>query len=468
MKAVVMSKKHPKSLEVNPDSQSISDLPDPDIDDYSPKKKRKIRSFFTKRRLIVGFSSLAVALALVGGVTAWFLYSNLMFASRDGGGIFRGEVDPSTLRGEGDGRVNIMLLGIDDAADLSDSIMLVSIDPVASDVAILSVPRDLWVDIPGFGSAKINAAHAFGERYAREGGGPALAKEVLEDVLDVPIHYYGRVNFEGFEEAIDLVGGVEIEVEEDIVDFSYPNESNGGFDPFIMRSGLQHMDGETALKYARSRYSTSDFDRSRRQQQILAALKDKVLSLGTLSNPVKVANLLRSLNRNADTNLKLEEIMRLIEIARGVDVGEIVHTQLDASEDNFLAFSNIYGQSALVPTTGDFSAIQEYVRGLLIDGYIRDEAASLSILNGTSNEGLATQTATLLRSFGYSIDNVDNASTQDYQQTVIFDYSGNKPYTLRYLEQRFGVKALRREAPSGSEQYDLEVVIGSDYVLTSN
>ncbi|MEX0934585.1 MAG: LCP family protein [Candidatus Saccharimonadales bacterium] len=463
-----MSKKQSESNKDREEDASVSELPDPDIDELS-KRKRKLgaKKLFTKKRVVVGISSLTVALVAVGTITAWFLYSNIMFANI-GGNIFRGEVDPSTLRGEGDGRVNIMLLGIDDAADLSDSIMVVSLDPIAGDVALLSIPRDLWVDIPGFGSAKINAAHAFGERYNYEGGGPALAREVLEETLDIPIHYYGTVNFEGFKEAVDFVGGIEIEVEEDIVDFSYPNENNGGFDPFIISTGVHKMDGETALKYARSRYSTSDFDRSRRQQDILVTLKDKVLSLGTLSNPVKVANLLRSFNRNTDTDLKLEEIMRLVEIAREIDMNEVVHTQLDASEDNFLVFSNMYGQSALVPATGNFLAIQEYVRGLLVDSYIRDEAASLSILNGTLQEGLATETSALLRSFGYTVNNIDNASTRDYEQTVIFDYSGDRPYTLRYLEQRFGVRALRREPPNSEDTYDIEVVIGRDYASTTN
>ncbi|MEX0919680.1 MAG: LCP family protein [Candidatus Saccharimonadales bacterium] len=464
-----MSKKQPKISSDSQEDMLTSGLPDPDIDKPSKRRRRpRSKRFFTKKRVVVGISSFSAVFVIVGAITAWFLYSNVIFTNL-GDDIFQGEADPSTLRGEGDGRINIMLLGIDNAADLSDSIMVASLDPIAKDVALLSIPRDLWVDIPGFGSAKINAAHAFGERYGYEGGGPALTKEVLEDILDIPIHYYGTANFEGFNEAIDFIGGIEVEVEEDIVDYSYPAENNGGFDPFIIRKGVHQMDGETALKYARSRYSTSDFDRSKRQQYILAALKDKVLSLGTLSNPIKVANLLRSFSRNTDTDLKLEEIMRLVEIAREIDTEDMTQARLDASEDNFLTFSNIYGQSALVPSAGDFSNIQEYVRGLLIDSYIKDEAASLSILNGTLQEGLATETAALLRSFGYGVDNINNASARDYEQTVIFDYSGDKPYTLRYLEKRFGVKALRRDPPIGDEQtYDIEIVIGSDYASTIN
>ncbi len=155
--------------------------------------------------------------------------------------------------------------------------------------------------------------------------------------------------------------------------------------------------------------------------------------------------------------------MRLVEIGESVNPEDIVQSQLDASEDNFLAFSDYYGQSVLVPVSGDWQQIQEYVRGLLVDSYIKDEAARISVLNGTMEDGLAGSVGELLRSFGYQVDNIDNASEQNYTRTVIFDYNGDNPYTIRYLEQRFGVSAQRRQAPSDSENLDIEIVIGGDY-----
>ncbi|MEX0748438.1 MAG: LCP family protein [Candidatus Saccharimonadales bacterium] len=436
----------------------------PSLSSPPPRPKRTRRQWFSRRRLTIGISGLAALIVVAGAVVTWMVHNSIIVANTSSGAVaLQEQVDPAQLRGEGDGRVNVLLIGVDEAASLSDTIMLVSLDPIAKDVAMLSIPRDLYVNMgPDFGSAKINAAHAYGEQYEYEGGGPQLLIDTLEDVLAVPIHYYGRVNFEGFAQAIDIVDGVTIEVEEDLVDPSYP-DGNDGFDPFTILAGTHTLDGERALKYARSRYSTSDFDRSRRQQQILLALKQRTLSLGTLSNPTKVASLLSSLSSNAQTNMSLSEMMRVIELTEDIESDDIVRAQLDASADNFLSFSNVYGQSVLVPTAGDFSQIQEYVRGLLVDSYIKDESARVSILNGTEQAGLATDTGAFLRSFGYQVDNIDNASEQNYTQTVIFDYTGQTPYTLRYLEQRFGVTAQRRQAPSAKSDFDIEVVIGGDY-----
>lgn len=374
------------------------------------------------------------------------------------------QVDPAQLRGEGDGRVNLLLIGVDEGESLSDSIILLSLDPIAKDVAMVSIPRDMYVDIPGFGSAKINAAHSYGENYDHEGGGPALLEETVSQTLDIPIHYYVRLNFDAFLEAIDTVGGVEVNVAETIDDFSYPNEATGGHSHFYLESGPQQLDAATALKYARSRYSSSDFDRSRRQQELLLAFRDKVLTLGTLTNPAKINSLLHTFRGNVETDLNVDEITRLVEIGKDIEADKVVRGQLDTSEDSFLSFSNLYGQSVLVPTAGDYSEIQEYVRGIMVDGYIKDEAARISVLNGTTSPGVATNTGQLLRSYGYMVDKVDNASDQNYSRTVIFDYGDKNPYTVRYLEQRFGVIAQRRSRPQHAEGVDIEIVIGRDYV----
>lgn len=403
-------------------------------------------------------------IVIAGGIV-WFLQSGIIVKNSGNGAVsLQDQVDPTQLRGEGDGRVNLLLIGVDDSSLLSDSMILLSLDPIAKDVAMVSIPRDMYVDIPGFGSAKINAAHSYGEQYDYDGGGPALLEETLSQTFDIPIHYYVRLNFDAFREAIDTVGGVEVNVEETISDYSYPNEVGGGHTHFHLESGPQRLDAETALKYARSRYSTSDFDRSRRQQQLLLAFKDRVLSIGTLTNPAKINSLMHTFRGNVETDLKLEEIVRLVEISKDIDQDKVVRAQLDTSEDNFLSFSNIYGQSALVPTAGDYSEIQEYIRGILVDSYIKDEAARISVLNGTTVAGIATDTGRLLRSYGYQVDKIDNASDQNYTRTVIFDYGGDNPYTVRYLEQRFGVAAQRRTRPQHAQGIDIEVVIGSDYV----
>ncbi|PSO43585.1 hypothetical protein BRC20_01100 [Candidatus Saccharibacteria bacterium QS_8_54_8] len=341
------------------------------------------------------------------------------------------------LDGEGDGRINALLIGIDEKSGLADSIILASFDPIGKDVVLLSIPRDLYLETDNFGPEKINAAHAYGQRYGYEGGGPELLKDTVSTVTGVPIHYYGRVDFSGFKQAVNIIEGITVNVEQPIHDPYYPDQTRTGYEPLHLEAGKQHMDGKQALRYVRSRKTTSDFDRSGRQQKVLMALREKVLSRGTLANPNKVTGLLQTLSGNAETNMSVDEIMRLRELSRDVTRDDIKRVQLDTSH---------------------------YVRTLMVDSYIKSEAAKVSVLNGTTRAGLARETADLLRSYGYDVVNVDNASNQKYTQTVIFNHSGDEnPYTLRYLEKRFGAAAKRRRSTGQNSAYDIEIVLGRDY-----
>ncbi len=429
------------------------------------KNRRGARRFFTWRKIMLAFGVLLFGVLAVAAFAVWHVQNNLIVDNVDGGAaLLQENTDPSMLDGEGDGRINALLIGIDEKTGLADTIMLASFDPIAKDVVLLSIPRDLYVEINGFGSAKINAAHAYGQRYEYEGGGPELLKDTVSRVTGMPIHYYGRVDFAGFKQAINVVDGITVNVEQPIHDPYYPDQTRTGYEPLHIEAGDQHMDGERALRYARSRKTTSDFDRSRRQQKIIMALREKVLSRGTLANPSKVTGLLNTLSGNAKTNMSVDEIMRLLELSEGMSRDDIKRVQLDTSEDGYLTFSNVHGKSVLVPSAGDFSEIKEYVRTLMVDSYIKDEAAKVSVLNGTGEPGLAGDTADLLRSYGYDVVNVNNAPNQNYTQTVIFNYTGDEnPYTLRYLEKRFGVQAKRRQNTGQNTPHDIEIVLGSDY-----
>lgn len=180
-------------------------------------------------------------------------------------------------------RTNILILGLDrrpeeGAVVRSDTMILMTVYPPGPRIALLSIPRDLYVEIPGYGTGRINAAHFWGENEA-EGGGPALAMQTVSQNLGVPVHHYVRVDFDGFRAIVDSVGGVDVVVEEPIVDDAYPTDDYGVMHIEIP-AGPQHMDGETALRYARSRYGSSDFDRAERQQQILLALARRLLAPG--------------------------------------------------------------------------------------------------------------------------------------------------------------------------------------------
>lgn len=274
-------------------------------------------------------------------------------------------VDQTTLAGERAGRVNIMVLGVDDAATLSDTIMVVSISTKREEpykVAMVSLPRDMYVEIPDFGSSKINAAYTYGQNNDYPGGGPALSKKVVEQTLDLPIHYYVAMDFTGFKEMINAVGGVDIDVKTALNDPYYPDYASG-YAPLDIAAGRQRMDGETALAYARSRQTTSDFDRAARQQQVAVAFKDKVLSARLFSNPTEIAKLQGILKDHFKTNLSLRELAKLGEIAREVEPSNVTRHVIDSS--NFLVASQRYGYG-LIPKEGvdNFTAIREFVRNI--------------------------------------------------------------------------------------------------------
>ncbi|HLB40756.1 MAG TPA: LCP family protein, partial [Candidatus Babeliales bacterium] len=321
---------------------------------------------------------------------------------------------------------------------------------------------DLYIDIPGYGTDRVNAAHAYGERDDAPEGGPGLLKQTLSEALGVPIHYWLRADFTGFKKAVDIVGGVEVNIEETVYDYAYPTP-NGGYEIFQVDAGNKYMDGDTALKFARSRHTSSDFDRSKRQQQLLLALKKKALSLGTLANPIKLSSLISTIGDHMKMDLQINEIQKLMRIAGEVRDDQIARVGLDNSPENFLASANIGGAAVLVPKAGDFSEIRAYVRNLFVDGFIKSEAARVEVLNGSATAGLSTDTAQLLKSFGYQIERVGDADHSSYTQPVIYDYSnGSKPYTLRYLEKRFGTTAQRRDPAPGQEGM-ITIIVGGQY-----
>ena len=470
------------SREISPNiskEDTIQGLDFSDIDeDSQPKSRRrllfwgrkeKVKKPWTKKRIIKrGFLvSGALVFAVVGflGLKLFLATQNIIVRDGEGAPALRSNLDPSQLNGEGDGRVNIMLLGIGGenhtAGDLADSIIVLSIDPFNNEAAMLSVPRDLYVDIPGYYSSRINAAHAIGEDQSHPGGGIALMRETLEDVLDIPIHYYVRVDFDGFIQAVDAVGGVTINLDEPLYDTNFWWQ----YGILDLPAGENYLDGEKALYVARSRLTSprGDFDRTDRQRDILVAIKDKALSLGTFANPIKLAGLIDAAGNHVRTNLQVSEMLRLYEIAEEIDFANIASVGLNNGADSYLASQSINGASVLVPRNGNYDEIQKFVRELFVDGFIKSEAANVDVLNGSGIAGLASETADELRSYGYQIQTVDAAPTSDYQDTILVDLSGGeKPFTKRYLEQRLGVTTTSSSAlPDGvTTTADFVIILG--------
>ncbi len=208
-------------------------------------------------------------------------------------------------------RSNILILGLDRRPEQgyvvrSDTMLLTTVYPTGPRIALLSIPRDLYVEIPGHGTNRINTAHFWGENEA-EGSGPALAKQTVAQNLGVPVHHYVRVDFDGFRAIVDSVGGVDVVVEEPVVDDAYPTDDYGAIHIEIP-AGPQHMDGETALRYARSRHGSSDFERTGRQQQVLIALAQRLLEPEVWSD---LPAIYQAVSDNVDTDLTVLDLLLL-------------------------------------------------------------------------------------------------------------------------------------------------------------
>jgi LCP family protein required for cell wall assembly len=270
-------------------------------------------------------SSQSVALVWVAGMIAISLAALAVFnTGRGATHDFTTAID-SPAAGQtpwtGTERVSILLLGIDERANQTgpwrtDTLIALRLDPVARTAAGLSIPRDLWVNIPGLEqSGKINTAHFLGDATQYPGGGPALALATVQALLDVPMQYYVRVNFSAFEKLIDLIGGIDVDIPAPINDPLYP-DSGYGYEPLYIPAGRIHLDGRLALKYARTRHGLlGDFERMPRQQQVLLAVRDKLVQGDLLPNLVTQAGpLFQTLGESIQTNLTLEQLVQLIQL----------------------------------------------------------------------------------------------------------------------------------------------------------
>jgi len=446
-------------------------------------QRKGVGRYLSWRRVLV---ALVVATVIAGGIFAYKVYA----ATRQ---VFSGSAqlapaldDLGKLKGEGDGRVNIVLLGIGggdhSGGNLSDTIMIASLDVKTKDVAIVSAPRDLYVKISGYGYDKVNSAHAYGEKYNYKGGGGALAKKTLEDNLGVPIHYYARIDFEGFKKAIDVVGGIDITNKTTLYDSEYPCDNNQYKScGYTLKPGQYRMNGLQALKYARCRKGTcgDDYGRAARQQEVLVALRKKATSVGTLSNPSKIASLIDVVGGNFKTDLSFNEIKKLVSIGKDIDTNKITSKVLTNSpnDDTTPLVQNgiIGGASVVIPAAGvgNFTAIKAFMRSLFVDNYIKSENAKVEIQNGTTRAGLAATTAALLKGYAYNVIGITTADKKTYSKSVIYDYTkGKKPSTITYLENRFKTKAITATAPAAgtaasgtiSVVPEIRIIIGVDYV----
>ncbi len=398
------------------------------------------------------------------------------------------------LEGEEEGRINILLLAIGgeghSGQNLADTIMIASIRPADHQVALLSIPRDLYVPVPGEEYySKINAVHAYGEAQ-KAGEGPETLRKTAEEITGLPIHYYGRVDFTGFKQIVDAVGGVTITIDNSFFDYWHK---------ISFSAGTEKMDGERALAYVRARYiegpEGGDFKRAARQQQVLVSLKEKIFSLNTALDFTALSGILDSVSDNVRTDLHLWEMKRLYEIARQVDQGQFKSEVLTTGpSDVLVGTTEVLGgtpASVLKPRTGDWSEIHTIAANIFTSDKAKTIASTeppsadresadeptpepsdeptpapkptLEIRNGTNITGLAKKVNDDLEGRDYDVLTIGNAARRDVAKTIVYILAdeaaeGGKE-VAEYLKAETDSGLPSEEAAS---EADVLIILGPD------
>ncbi len=375
---------------------------------------------------------------------------------------------------KGTDRITVLILGIDQRGyeeDFwrTDTMILATLDPVTMDAGVLSIPRDLWVHIPGYTENRINTAHALGDAYGYPGGGPALAVETVRYNLGIEtIDYYARFNFQAFEDIVDRIGGIEIEVPETIDDPCYPTPDYG-CERLYIEAGPHHFYGDMALKYARTRYSTGgDFDRARRQQQVILAVFQRVRQRNMLPQlAIQAPELLNVLGHSVklDPKLQLDEIIALANLALKVDQDAIRFRVID--ETCTLSKTTPDEMMILVPLRDEVRRVRDEVFGLIQNGEaqqtLEEEAATISVLNGTTEGGLAYATSQYLEANGLSVALYANADRQDYDTSLVI-LNRDKPMTAQHILTVLDLPpSALVHGSNPTADHDIVVILGADY-----
>lgn len=447
----------------------------PETDSPKTHKKRSWKRGLKRTGGILGI------LVLVAGL--WFGFKFYKDIARLTGNknplSLLGAFKPANLKNQ-NGRINILVAGnsADDAGHnggtLTDSIMVLSINTHNNTALMLSVPRDLWVHIPGDGHSKINAA------YPK--GGMNELQRVVESNLGLTIDYQVLVNYTAFKDLVNAVGGISINVKS--------QDPRGLYDPSLdytsrnccalakYPNGLVNLNGKQALNLARARgdaygsygFPQADFDRTTHQRQMLLAIKDKASSSSVISNPFKVSSLVDAVGKNVKTNLQINEIETLYTYMKKIDDSKIdsynINTLKGPGTTILQNYTSPDGQSALIPAAGldDFSEIRTQLTRLFTADQISKEGATVVILNGAGATGLATTQRTVLAQKGMSVTTA-NAPANQAANTLIDNSGGAMPNTLAYLKSRYKPTVIT--SPSLTAAYpsaDFILILGQSAV----
>jgi len=444
---------------------------------------------------------------LIFGATVALVFSSQVLMSEKGSGNWfanlpvvsqirqLAESANRELKGENNDRINVLLLGIGGGNHsgglLTDTIMLNSIQPSTKKVSMISIPRDLVVPIENMGWKKINSVNAYAEQDKKGSGGLATCQAV-GDILNLPIDYYVRIDFQGFINIVDKIGGVTVDVENTFDDYSYPVMGNEDAANYASRyehlhfdKGIQTMDGSLALKYARSRHGYgvegSDFARAKRQQKVITAVKEKIMNKDMIFKPMMIVDIINELSSHIDTNLKVWEIVKFWDIAKSIDSSSIKSNVIDNGPNGLLV--NGRGENGayiLEPRSGDFKEIQYFANNIFNDApsevasAVAKDGAKVEIYNGTWVNGLASEKAQDIEKYGFKVVKIGNSGKQNFQKSVIYDLTfGAKEESLKILKEKTGanvalglpewlVEDINKKTEGEKVEPDFILVIGQD------
>jgi LCP family protein required for cell wall assembly len=391
---------------------------------------------------------------------------------------------------DGGSRINIAFFGLrggeiagEDCPQCTDTIIVFTIDPISKTAGMLSVPRDLWVNIPGTegcglipdGFCRINTAWTTGEALKFPGGGPGLAMKTVSQLLGVPIQYYGQVDFDTFVEIIKLIGGVDIYNDENLV----LDRVGSGNDKVVLTCcGMRHLTGKMALAYARGRHTADgDVDRSRRQQKLILAIRDKVLAPTYLPHLLALApKLFATFQSGIRTNMSLEDGIKLLGLVNEISLEQIQQGVVDNHMVNFgnVTLRDRSNAAILSPIPDKIRELRDKIFTVggptspLAQGdpraLMQADAARIEVTNNSYTQGLDQRTGSFLVSQGLQVTALGR-STGVSDLTVVVIYSP-KLYALRYLIQPLGMIGSPHQIvfqPDASAPVDLEIRLGNDW-----
>jgi LCP family protein required for cell wall assembly len=372
----------------------------------------------------------------------------------------------------GKDRINVLLLGVDDRGDTtapprSDTMILVSIDTSKKTVAMVSIPRDLLVTIPGHGEDKINAAYPYGSE--EQITGPGLAEATFEYNFKINVDYYAEVDFTGFQKIVNTLGGVTLDVATPIKDDEYPGALSN-YTRVVFQTGLQHMDGEEALKYARTRHDDNDFARGNRQQQVLQALRQQGTQLGLIT---KAPTLLSELGDTVRTDLSLTQTLSLAKLGTQIDSANIQSYSLLPALSESSTAAGYY----LIPDWDAIGQIMDQATGGNAPSGSSDSGttptpspsapdygASVLVQNATQVNRLASNSSDVLIAEGFtSVTPAQAPDSTGRHNTTVVDYSGNIATAQRIAEiLNLPDSVVSEGDPQDAGDYDVVVTLGAD------